>query len=248
MEVLPNDRDFLAWFRRKTEFAWRQHSPRTLADYKARHVGGSDWQTGTRWSGGLSDSQIRGAEVKWDIRFPPDYRAFLLELGATDRLMQGARFSEGGSLSPVETVGFYDWRTDDAAIRSAMAWPTAGLLFDVERNDLWLDSWGHRPDSQQGRESTVRVLVEDAPRLIPVYGHRYLLGEPCEMGNPVLSVYQSDVIIYGRELHTYLMMEMVTMLGLDRQRVQEEADRGVTLEYVRSIPFWGEILAMGFGS
>lgn len=225
-----------------TERAWSEHAPQSLDDYEARRVGGADWQRNTRWSGGLTDAEVSAAEEKWGIRFPPDYRSFLQQLGATDRPRQGAGFEENGRLSPREGPGFYDWRTDDDAIRAAMARPAQGLLFDVEQNELWLDSWGPRPDSEAERGLTVRTLVSDAPTLIPVFGHRYLLGEPCEGGNPVLSVYQSDLIVYGRELHVYLMLEMATLLSFDRQQMWEDAQRGVTTESLRAIPFWGEFL------
>lgn len=43
--------------------------------------------------------------------------------------------------------------------------------------------------------------------LIPVCGHRYLPAEPCSAGNPVLSVYQMDIIVYGRDLAAYFAAE-----------------------------------------
>ena len=240
MEVPHDERDFLVWFREETESAWAQHSPRSLADYQSAGVGGSDWQSGTKWRA-LTDSEITNAEEKWNIQFPPDHRTFLRELGATDRSMEGAAY-KGEHLESTQEAGFYDWRTDDTAIENALAWPFEGLFFDVEENDLWLDSWGPRPDSRKGRESTVRALVEAAPTLIPVFGHRYLLGQPLEAGNPVLSVYQADIIVYGGDLHSYLATEMAEMIGLDHEQTWEAAGEGVDEERIRSTPFWGEIM------
>ena len=70
-----------------------------------------------------------------------------------------------------------------------------GLLFDVEANDLWLGSWG-------------------APPLIPVVGHRYLLGHPLEARSPLLSTHESDVVVDGASLQRDLMPELGPELGL----------------------------------
>jgi hypothetical protein len=45
------------------------------------------------------------------------------------------------------------------------------------------------------------------PVLIPVFSHRYLLASPCEANNPIFSVYQTDIIIYGNNLPDYLWPE-----------------------------------------
>ena len=42
-----------------------------------------------------------------------------------------------------------------------------------------------------------------APRLIPLISHRYLPETANETGNPVFSVYQSDVIHYGTDVADY---------------------------------------------
>jgi hypothetical protein len=43
--------------------------------------------------------------------------------------------------------------------------------------------------------------------MIPVYSHRYLPAEPCEAGNPVFSIYQTDIIHYGYDLADYFARE-----------------------------------------
>ena len=50
-------------------------------------------------------------------------------------------------------------------------------------------------------------LVRDAPELIPIYGHRAIPAEPPEAGNPVFSIVQTDVMVYGSNLHEYLINE-----------------------------------------
>jgi hypothetical protein len=221
---VPDKQDFFTWFGEKTERAWG----------------------GTRWKA-LTASEINAAEAKWNIEFPPDYRAFLEALGATDRPMQGANYSgppPDNGLQPYESPGFYDWRADHTAIQEALDWPLEGLHFDVENNDLWMDSWGSRPDLKSERETVLSELARAAPPLIPVYGHRYLLGHPIQAGNPVLSVYQADIIVYGDDLRQYLMNEMAERINLDPGWTQEQASDRVTEEVIRSIPFWGELMML----
>jgi hypothetical protein len=43
--------------------------------------------------------------------------------------------------------------------------------------------------------------------LVAVYGHRYIPAEPGLAGNPVFSIHQSDVIVYGSSLASYLAAE-----------------------------------------
>jgi hypothetical protein len=100
----------------------------------------------------------------------------------------------------------YDWTGPEAPIRRALAWPLDGLLFDVE-NGCWWTAWGERPVRPEERAEIVGALVASAPALIPILGHRYLPAEPTEAGNPVLSVYQSDIIYYGRDLGDYFSRE-----------------------------------------
>jgi hypothetical protein len=51
-------------------------------------------------------------------------------------------------------------------------------------------------------------VFAEAPKLIPLLGHRYLPADPCEAGNPVFSVYQSDVIYYGANLQDWMRWEV----------------------------------------
>ena len=137
---------------------------------------------------------------------------------------------------------FYDWRRDDEALKGTFSLPLGGLLFDVEHADLWMKSWGERPKSRKARKQVLSKLVAAAPKLIPVYGHRYLLADPLEAGNPVLSVHQADIIVYGSNLRNYLFLELSDLLGIPQDEAAEVADEGVTLEQIAAIPFWGELM------
>jgi len=235
------DEAFLRWFREQTEDAWRTYQTRTFEDFAASGVGGDDWQTGTCWSGGLSEQEIVAIEQQYHVRFPPDYRLFLQVLHSLDRPQTGARYApDGKTLLPVSMPSFYHWQRDTEAIAAAFEWLVEGLYFDVQHNHLWPQSWGARPVTAEAQQARVRELVENAPKLIPILGHRYLLAEPCEDGNPVLSVYQSDIIIYGVNLYDYFLTEFGDLTGVGSsygsQLTQEK------FEKYQTIPFWGEFL------
>jgi len=87
-----------------------------------------------------------------------------------------------------------------------------GILFDVEENDVWMDSWGHRPDSEADRAALVGAALATAPPLLPLYGHRAVpigqaLGEEKAESNPVLSISGTDLITYGSDLAAWLHAE-----------------------------------------
>jgi hypothetical protein len=138
------------------------------------------------WTSGYRQSELDEAQELYDLRFPPD----LVEL------LREKRPSNG-----------YDWRSDGEAIARALRWPLEGLLFEVEENDFWLAEWGGRPSSAMGRAEVVTAAIAQAPKLIPIMGHRYIPEEPTERGNPVVSIYQSDIIYYGVDLDDYFRRE-----------------------------------------
>jgi hypothetical protein len=82
-----------------------------------------------------------------------------------------------------------------------------GSVFDVEHNAFWLAAWGPKPDSLEKAQAKAREAVRAAPFMIPIFGHRYLPASPCASGNPVFSVYQTDIIYYGLDLPSYLFAE-----------------------------------------
>jgi len=71
--------------------------------------------------------------------------------------------------------------------------------------------------------------VANAPKLIPLISHRYLPAEPCEAGNPVFSIYQSDIIYYGANLTEYFERELV------------DGNRSLTGD-IKHIRFWSEFV------
>jgi hypothetical protein len=238
---------FLHWFRDQTEDTWRNYHTRTFEQFVASRVGGRDWQQGTRWLNGLSEQEIAAIEEQYHPCFPPDYRLFLKILHSVDRPLVGARYSDDRHMMPTTTPSFYNWQTDTEAIEGAYEWLVEGLFFDVQHTTLWPQSWGAKPTEVEAQEARVRDLVKAAPRLVPVFGHRYLLAEPCEAGNPVLSIYQSDMIIYGIDLRHYFLTEFGELVGIGREDIgslqpASEQEMQERFEKYQTIPFWGEFL------
>ena len=219
--------EFLGWFRDATEREWQTHTPR---DHFAARVGGLDWQTGTRWRGGMTAAQIDAAEARFGLTFPPDYRLFLETLHTPDPPMVGARF-EGSVLVPHSARKFPDWTGDAAPIQAMLAWPIEGLLWSIEAGGSWYRTWGPRSDSKAEREATVRRLAVHSPQLVPVFGHRYIAGSSA--GSPVLSIYGADVIVYGPDLRSYLLAEL---RFIDRATAMRGADHS------NPTPFWRDVI------
>lgn len=161
---------------------------------------------------GLSSSELVEIELKYGFVFPPDLAEFL-----STALPRGPQFP--------------NWRSgEDNVLREWLLDPQEGILFDVERNALWLKEWGDRPENTEEALRVVSRLIETAPKLIPIYGHRMIPDEPKSAGNPVFSVHQSDIIYYGCDLEDYLRTEFSLH------------DHGDRLRTFRPIRFWDSLL------
>lgn len=138
---------------------------------------------------GLTDAEVRETEALFGFRFPPDLRGFL-----QTALPRGPQFP--------------DWRSgDEEELREWLDEPRLGILYDVEHDGFWLEEWGPRPGSVDEALRVASKLAEAAPRLIPIFAHRMMPDEPHLQGNPVFSVHQTDIIVYGPDLETYLRRE-----------------------------------------
>jgi hypothetical protein len=214
--------EFVGWVKRR--FAAQSHSLIHFAKHLKmfRMIQGSrsewDWllddlrECGVVVEAGLSEAETREVESRFDIRFPPDLRA-LLQTGL-----------------PVDGP-FPDWRDgDEGKLRSRLAWPLDGMKFDVENNSFWFPEWGKRPTSLEESFSIAARAVAAAPRLIPVFAHRYIPAEPPKSGNPVFSVYQTDIIIYGNDLMSYFSREFKGVAKWHTPPLDP-----------RDIPFWSRL-------
>ncbi len=163
---------------------------------------------------GLDRREIASIEGFLGACLPPDLASFL----ATG-LPVGERFPNWRQLDALQIAGEVDS-------------PLDGILFDIENNAFWLPSWGSRPSRLHEALTMAEVVIKRAPPLIRIYAHRYLPSAPSEPGNPVLSVHQTDVIFYGRNLPSYFAIEFGG---------QPWKDHAVGNN--RHLPFWGEIVS-----
>jgi hypothetical protein len=160
---------------------------------------------------GLTDEELVSIESRFRFTFPPDLRAML---------------SVALPISP----GFPDWRSEEPEeLERLLDWPADGVCFDITNNEFWLEGWGERPFDTDQACQLAREQIADAPVLIPIYGHRYIPAHPALEGNPVFSVYQTDIIYYGRNLADYLEREF-------RATAPNEP-----IADARHIPFWSDL-------
>lgn len=72
------------------------------------------------------------------------------------------------------------------------------------------------------------------PRLVPLFGHRYLTVDPAYQPSPVFSVYQTDVIYYGANILNWVEWEF-------------EGRKDIEPWPATRVPFWSD-LAVGAAS
>jgi len=170
-------------------------------------------RAGVTFEQGLSSQEIQRIEEEYAFRFPPDLKAFL-------------KFA-----LPI-SHGFVNWRTDDEdSIVKSLLWPYIGICFDIAHNSFWLKEWGERPASVEDAYAIARKAVDDAPTLIPINFHRYIPDRPRKSGNPVFSVFQTDIIYYGANLGDHIENEFSFHFG--------RSDTNPTGE-IREIEFWSQ--------
>jgi len=178
---------------------------------------------------GLTDAEFARLERDYDVEFAEDHRAFL----AVGLPLNRPPLNRPPEAGQTRFKPWPDWRDGDPAdLREKLGWPVEGALFDVENNALWHPSWGQRPVELSQALSMAKLFLAQAPTMIPIYAHRYLPAGRGTYGHPVLSMYQTDIIIYGANLAQYIDYELGTVERLTR------ADSTPP----NMVPFWSEFL------
>jgi hypothetical protein len=151
-------------------------------------------EKGIHFDRGLTNSEITEIETLFGINFPLDLKLFL---------QTGFPISKD----------FANWRlalTDDTEkknITNLLNWPLDGMLFDIDNNSFWVKDWGTKPESQEEQHRIAEKNYLLYPKLIPIYSHRFIPSRPLEVDNPIISVYQMDIIYYGYDLLSYFEHE-----------------------------------------
>lgn len=150
---------------------------------------------GIAFSAGITPDEFEQIQNIYGFAFPPDLREFL-------------------SLGIPDSKRWLNWRTDtEQKIRERMAWPLDSMCFDIEHSGFWLPEWGPKPARLQDAFEVARQALLKAPTLIPIYAHLYIPAEPHLPGNPIFSVWQTDIIYYGANLVDYLQNEFHPIFG-----------------------------------
>ena len=170
---------------------------------------------GVAFDNGLTEAEIQLVERSFSFSFPPDLKAFVMFA-----LPRGEKWP--------------NWRNVEAPeLELMMNWPCEGICFDIENNAFWPTEWGTKPASLDEACELAKRMVDKAPKLIPIYGHRYLPDRPSLEGNPVFSVYQTDIIYYGANLWNYFQNEFRYQFGVAGYQVDEP---------LRRIEFWSDLI------
>lgn len=171
-------------------------------------------QHNVSYQNGLSDEEIVQIESKYNIFFPYALRTLL---------KQALPISEG----------FYNWRdlseSNYEFILQSINRPISDFYEDASEI-YWNDEWGKEPVNSAEFQSIIRTKLSRAPKLIPVFAHRYI---PMIDGNtyPIFSIHGIDIIIYGESLDDYLNVEF-----------GEKSQSDINFSNVLDVPFWSEVM------
>ncbi|MDX3656690.1 hypothetical protein PV646_05165 [Streptomyces sp. ID05-26A] len=175
---------------------------------------------------GLTDAELARIEAEHGFEFADDHRAFL-QAGLP---VNTPYMSEAGVFHTWEQP-WPEWGGDDPEeLRLQLDWPVKMVLGEVERGEHWNPAWGERPDALETAVEVARQELAEVPRLLPVYGHRFVPAGRDMSGHPVLSMWGTDIICYGTDLLDYVNREFAApALPGDR------APRA-------TVPFWSDYL------
>ncbi|MFJ4985105.1 hypothetical protein ACIP9H_15025 [Streptomyces sp. NPDC088732] len=171
---------------------------------------------------GLSDNEFERIEAEYGFQFADDHRAFLAA-----GLPVYSPPEEGDTWANP----WPDWRNGDPSdLRSHVAWPTRGVMISVEEG-YWRAEWGARPAQQQVARAVAERHLAVAPRLAPLYAHRFLPAARGTYGQPILSIWGTDIMYYGMDLAHYI-----------EQEFNEDAERDWSWKPKATVSFWRDFV------
>ena len=172
---------------------------------------------GVEFDEGLSDAEIMQIEMKFDFQFPPDLRKLLqTELPSSKGFIHWRRGLNSSKIA--------------IEIQQRIDCVFEGILFDIKYNHFWFEKWGNKPNNYEDKALIAKNNFRNYPKLIPIYGHRYISSQPYSVDNPIFSVYQTDIIYYGFNLKDYLINEF----RLSQNRKLNEPQRDIN--------FWTDLV------
>jgi len=146
-----------------------------------KSVFGFQTQQGTKWNEGLTEEEIEEFENKLGFGFPEIYKFYLRNMNGTDK---PAINTYGNQQTVAYAPSYYSFPRDLEVIKNRIQWIYDEFLIDEEE-----------------------IKREKISHIIPIVGHRFLIADNCE-GNPVLSMYGRDSIIYAPNLQSFLVADI----------------------------------------
>ena len=171
-------------------------------------------QQGVEFEIGLTVEEIAKIEGIYKITFTKSLKEFLM------------------MALPI-SKGFIDWRNlnqDNIMIIKKIINRPIEDVDELAEEVYWCDDWGKEPDNEIDIALVVRERLKSAPKLIPVYGHRYISMIP-EDNPPIISIHDVDIIYYGQNLEDYFEVEFG---GKEQGKIE--------FENINPIPFWSDIM------
>lgn len=255
MNIPENITEFLYWIKERTELFWSIDPKTSSNDFVCE-----DWIFGAKWIG-LSTKEIDEIEAKYSVKFTYEHREFLRILHTIDRkekIEYPETFEEDSKIIIEERPFFYNWITDEEEIFEILKWPFKTIFEDViGANKVWLKSWGKRPKSEIEMKNIFKSWYEKVPKLVPIYSQRFSVSESNLKFNPVLSIWGSDVVVYGWNFRSYLLNELKEHLDIRKNiydvednfyypelinEVQTIFDEDFKFDENKDIPYWKELI------
>jgi hypothetical protein len=163
---------------------------------------------------GLTVDEVVQIEKIYGIVFPMSLRDFLM------------------TALPV-SKGFYNWRNREQGnveyIKNMINQPIRYIM-DMPEEVYWCEDWGEEPKDEDNFKSEVRKRLKMAPKLVPVYSHRYIPMLSSE-NVPIISVHGVDIIYYGEDIEDYFKVEF-----------GDKEQNAINFENIKPIPFWTDIM------
>lgn len=180
---------------------------------------------------GLKEYEFRKVEKKFHFEFPDDLREFLTVALPVNSSVDELKAKENPNYR-LDLTGFPDWRKFDTdSLYAQLNSPLEGIWFDIEHNGFWLEEWGKKPKGMDEAKAKVVYKFQDYPKLIPIFGHRYIPEKKYGKDNPVFSVMQTDIIYFGDNLLEYLINEFERGPG-----------KYILAKSPKKVPFWSNIV------
>ena len=176
---------------------------------------------GVKFSKGLLQDEIDEIEKIYEIKFPKSLCEFY---------KQGFPVSADDNRFP-QWMNFSD--ENISKIKKRIYAPYEWLLKYVKIG-FWVPQWGETKESNDEKIQKYLEIITDAPKLIPLYSHRYMPVLDGVDNPPVISTVGRDTIIYGGNLYEYL-----------RNEFGNRGDFFVKQNHI-NIPFWSDVIKANY--